>query len=174
MRVVRQCRAVLALLIALPLLVACGWHLRGTEGVILPSSLSALRVQMTGGEGAYDTMLIAMREALQVQGGAKIADGPNLPTLHLYNPVVTNRVLSVDSTSKVREYMMRYEVSFRVTDAHGGELAPVQTLILQRPVAFDRLSVLAKEREEAELVTELKRDAAQQILQRLSRIGRAG
>jgi len=174
MRAARLGRAVLALLIALPLLVACGWHLRGTEGVILPSSLSVLRVQMTGGEGAYDTLLIAMREALQVQGGAKIADGPNLPTLHLYNPVVTNRVLSVDSTSKVREYMMRYEVSFRVTDALGGEIAPVQTLILQRPVAFDRLSVLAKEREEAELVTELKRDAAQQILQRLSRIGRAG
>jgi len=173
-RAARLGRAVLALLVALPLLVACGWHLRGTEGVILPPSLSVLRVQMSGGEGMYDTLFIALREALQVQGGAKIVDGPNLPTLHLYNPAVTNRVLSVDSTSKVREYMMRYEVSFRVTDAYGGELAPAQTLILQRPVAFDRLSVLAKEREEAELVTELKRDAAQQILQRLSRIGHSG
>jgi LPS-assembly lipoprotein len=80
----------------------------------------------------------------------------------------------VDSTVKVREYMLRYEVSFRVTDAHGNEMAPPQTVIMQRPVTFDRLNVLAKEREESQLLSELKRDAAQQILQRLSQLGRPG
>jgi LPS-assembly lipoprotein len=125
---------------------------------------------MSGGEGDYDPLLIAVREALQVQGGAKVTEGKDLPTLHLYNEAVSNRVLSVDTTGKVREYMLRYEVSFRVTDAAGNELAPAQTVVMQRAVSFDRLHVLAKEREERELLVELKRDAAQQILQRLSHL----
>ncbi|KPK68822.1 MAG: hypothetical protein AMJ84_10555 [Acidithiobacillales bacterium SM23_46] len=164
----------LVLIVALPLLAACGWHLRGTTGATLPSALAVLRVQRSGGGGEYDPLLIAVRDALQVQGGAKVADGKDLPTLFLYNEMVTNRVLSVDSTVKVREYMLRYEVSFRVTDAHGNEMAPPQTVIMQRPVTFDRLNVLAKEREESQLLSELKRDAAQQILQRLSQLGRPG
>jgi len=170
----RRLLVVLALAGALPLLAACGWHLRGTAGAAMPASLSILRVQMSGSQGDYDPLLIVVREVLQVQGGAKVADGKDLPTLHLYDEAVSNRVLSVDSTSKVREYMLRYEVSFRVTDARGVEMAPAQTVIMQRAVTFDRLHVLAKEREERELLTELKRDAAQQILQRLSQIGPAG
>ena len=167
-------RAALVLALLAPLLAACGWHLRGTAGAPLPPSLMVLRVQMAGGQGDYDPLLIAMRDTLQVQGGAKVSDATDLPTLHLYNEAVSNRVLSVDSTSKVREYMLRYEVSFRLTDAHGNEMAPPQTVIMQRAVTFDRLQVLAKEREERELLVELKRDAAQQILQRLSQIGRTG
>jgi LPS-assembly lipoprotein len=154
-------------------LSGCGWHLRGTAGATLPSSLATLRVTMSGGEGDYDPLLIAVREALQVQGGAKVTEGKDLPTLHLYNEVVGNRVLSVDTTGKVREYMLRYEVNFRVTDAAGNELAPAQTVVMQRAVTFDRLHVLAKEREERELLVELKRDAAQQVLQRLAQLGAA-
>jgi len=164
----------LLLVVSLPLLAACGWHLRGTVGATLPPALATLRVQMSGGEGENDPLLVAMRAALQGQGRAKIVDRQDLPTLHLYNEVVSNRVLSVDSTGKVREYMLRYEVSFRVTDLHGNELEAPQTVILQQAVTFDRQHVLEKEREERELLVELKRDAAQQILQRLSNLGQSG
>jgi len=163
----------LVLVLAMPLLVACGWHLRGTGGVVLPSSLSVLRVQMSG-HGQNDPLVIEVRNALQLQGGAKVTDGKNLPTLDLYDEKVSNRVLSVDSTSKVREFMVRYQVSFRVTDARGNELGPPQTVITQRAINFDRLNVLATDREQSELVADLKRDAAQQILQRLSNLGQSG
>jgi outer membrane lipopolysaccharide assembly protein LptE/RlpB len=49
-------------------------------------------------------------------------------------------------------------------------LSEPQTVKVQRDHQFDRLNVLAKEREEQELRREMQRDAAQQILRRLSRI----
>jgi outer membrane lipopolysaccharide assembly protein LptE/RlpB len=49
-------------------------------------------------------------------------------------------------------------------------LSEPQTVKVQRDHQFDRLNVLAKEREERELRNEMQRDAAQQILRHLSRI----
>jgi LPS-assembly lipoprotein len=57
-----------------------------------------------------------------------------------------------------------------LTGKDGKALAESQTIRVQRDHAFDRLNVLAKEREEQELRREMQRDAVQQILRRLSRI----
>jgi hypothetical protein len=69
----------------------------------------------------------------------------------------------------VSEYLLKYELSFRLTDAAGQELAALQTIRLQRDYRFDPLNVLAKEREEQELKRDLQRDGVQQILRRLAR-----
>ena len=76
----------------------------------------------------------------------------------------------VTAIGKVDEYLLKYEVSFRLVDKRDKMLSPPQTIRLQRDHPFDRLNVLAKEREEQELRRVMQRDAVQQILRRLSRL----
>jgi len=111
-----------------------------------------------------------MKNALRTQTDVQIEDTGDAPLLGLYGERSDSQVLSVSSTGKADEYLLKYEVSFRLTGKDGKALAESQTIRVQRDHAFDRLNVLAKEREEQELRREMQRDAVQQILRRLSRI----
>lgn len=152
------------------LLVACGFHLRGTGKVEFPPMLSTLRVMVENNQQQNDPLLVAMKNALRTQTDVQVEDTGDAPQLVLYGERSDSQVLSVSSTGKADEYLLKYEVSFRLTGKDGKALAESQTVRVQRDHAFDRLNVLAKEREEQELRREMQRDAVQQILRRLSRI----
>lgn len=152
------------------LLVSCGFHLRGTGKVEMPSPLSVLQVRVEGNLLQNNPLLVAMENALRTQTDVQIQESGDAPRLMLYGEQSDSRVLSVTSTGKVDEYLLKYEVSFRLMDADNNLLSKPQTVKVQRDYQFDRLNVLAKEREEQELRREMQRDAVQQILRRLSRI----
>jgi len=149
---------------------ACGFHLRGTGKVEFAPMLSTLRVMVENNQQQNDPLLVVMKNALRMQTDVQIEDTGDAPLLVLYGERSDSQVLSVSSTGKVDEYLLKYEVSFRLTGKDGKALAESQTVRVQRDHAFDRLNVLAKEREEQELRREMQRDAVQQILRRLSRI----
>ena len=152
------------------LLVSCGFHLRGTGNVDIPSALSVLQVRVEGNSLENNPLLAAMKSALRSQTNIQVQESGDVPQLILYGEQSESRVLSVTSTGKVEEYLLKYEVSFRLMDKEGKPLSLPQTVKVQRDHQFDRLNVLAKEREEQELRREMQRDAVQQILRRLSRI----
>ncbi len=158
------------LLAALGVLSSCGFHLRGTGKVEFPPMLSTLRVVVENSQQQNDPLLVAMKNALRTQTDVQIEDTGDAPLLVLYGERSDSQVLSVSSTGKADEYLLKYEVSFRLTGKDGKEVAESQTVRVQRDIAFDRLNVLAKEREEQELRRAMQRDAVQQILRRLSRI----
>lgn len=151
-------------------LVSCGFHLRGTGRAEMPAALSVLQVRVEGNLLENNPLLVAMKNALRTQTDVQIQESGDAPRLVLYGEQSDSRVLSVTSTGKVDEYLLKYEVSFRLVDADNKLLSKPQTVKVQRDHQFDRLNVLAKEREEQELWREMQRDAAQQILRRLSRI----
>jgi LPS-assembly lipoprotein len=151
-------------------LVSCGFHLRGTGKVEMPPALSVLQVRLEGNLLENNPLLVAMKNALRTQTDIQIQESGDAPRLMLYGEQSGRRVLSVTSTGKVDEYLLKYEVSFRLVDVDNKLLSEPQTVRVQREHQFDRLNVLAKEREEQELRREMQRDAAQQILRRLSRI----
>jgi LPS-assembly lipoprotein len=149
---------------------ACGFHLRGTGKVEFPPMLSTLRIMVENNQQQNDPLLVAMKNALRTQTDAQIEDSGDAPLLVLYGERSDTQVLSVSSTAKVEEYLLKYEVSFRLTGKEGKALAESQTVRVQRDLSFDPLNVLAKEREVQELRREMQRDAVQQILRRLARI----
>lgn len=156
---------------ALVLIAAgCGFHLRGIGGsAALPPSLSALRVAKTRG-GANDPITVAVRDALTASG-ARIVETGTLPTLTLLDERVDSQVAAVrTTTAKAAEYTLRYSVSFQL---EGPQPVPLQTIRLQRDYSFDPNQVLAKEREERELLRDMRDDAAQQIVRRLARAAAA-
>lgn len=151
-------------------LVSCGFHFRETGKVAFAPLLSTLRVMVENSQQQNDPLLVAMKNALRTQTDVQIVDTGDAPLLVLFGERTDNQVLSVGSTGKAAEYLLKYEVSFRLTHKDGKVLSESQTVRVQRDHAFDRLNVLAMDREERELRREMQRDAAQQILRRLSHI----
>jgi len=151
-------------------LSACGFHLRGAGKAELPAALSTLRVAIEGSQAANDPLLAAMKTALRTQAGVTVVDSVEAPLLLLSGEHSDSQVLSVGTTGKADEYLLKYEVSFRLVGVDGKVLAETQTVKLQRDHAFDRFNVIAKEREETDLRRDMQRDAVQQILRRLARV----
>lgn len=150
---------------------ACGFQLRGAGGATLPAELSVMRVTAAGGP-AYPPLLVEMRNALQTQAGVRLVDTPGVPTLTLLAESADSQVLAIDSTGKVSNYLLNYSLTFALADAAGKELLGPQSVRLQREYSFDKLSVLAKEKEDEFLRREMRGDAVQQIVRRLARVGR--
>ena len=149
---------------------ACGFHLRGAGKVEMPPSLAALQVIVEGNLLENHPLLVAMKNTLRSQTNVQIQETGDAPRLILYGERSDSQVLSVTSIGKVDEYLLKYEISFRLVDKENQPLSQPQTIRVQRDHQFDRLNVLAKEREEQELRRDMQRDAVQQILRRLSRI----
>lgn len=145
---------------------ACGFQLRGTGGSgVLPASLSTVRVHM-GGVSSNEPIAQSVRDAL-TQAGAKVVATGDVPVLALEGETTDSQVASVRTTTgKASEYVLRYSVSFRV---QGPQPVALQTIRLQRDYSFDPERVLAKEQEERELLANMRREAAQQIVARVAR-----
>lgn len=136
----------------------------------MPPALSTMQVIVEGNLLENHPLLAAMKNSLDSQTNVQIQESGEAPRLILYNEQSENKVLSVTSAGKVDEYLLKYEISFRLVDYKGRLLTRPQTIRVQRDHQFDRLNVLAKEREEQELRRDMQRDAVQQILRRLSRV----
>ena len=151
-------------------LSACGFHLRGAGKFEMPPALSVLQVKAEGSQLGNNPLLTGMKDALRAQTNVLIEDSGDAPRLLLYGEQSESQVLSVTAVGKVDEYLLKYEVSFRLVDKSNKLLSTPQTVKVRRDHPFDRSNVLAKEREEQELRREMQRDAVQQILRRLSRL----
>ncbi len=151
------------LVLALVVMTAggCGYQLRGS--VSLPPGLDAVRV---AGPIEISNALTRLLDG----GGIHVrsARGSTGALLQLGDERFNRRVLSVDpDTGKESEFELAYQVTFEVTGAQGEELVPKQTISLIRDHVFDADSLLGSSREQNVLHTEMRRDAAAQILRRI-------
>lgn len=148
------------------LLSACGFHLRGQESANLPASLTTLRLSAS----PYAPLTVEMRNVLKGQAGIRVVEdlAASAATLTLGGEQIQSQVQAIDISGKVSDYLLNYSVTFSVTAADGKVLLPSQVIKLQREYTFDKLNVLAKEREDEFLRQEMRRDAVQQILRRLA------
>lgn len=157
--------ALLSLVSCSLLLVSCGFHLRGVGGATLPPALSMIRL-VPPTSAANDPFTVAVRAAL-TQAGAKLVDTKDAPTLVLLPEQIETRVASVSTaTAKASQYLLLYSSGFRL---EGPKPVAPQTIRLQRNYSFNPTQVLAKEQQEQDLLRDMRRDAAQQIVRRLAR-----
>lgn len=148
----------------------CGFHLRGQAKAGLSPELSVLRVRIMGDNVSGNKLRREVERALNTQADVRIAPQADngIPMLTLYDEQSNSRTLSYDQDRKVSEFLLRYRVDFDVQDAAGKKMVERQTIILQRDYTFDRLNVLAKEREEQELREQMRQEAVQQMIRRLA------
>lgn len=146
------------LIFTLLLLTSCGFHLRGS--VELPPALSEIAVK----DGATD-IAPELRHAMK-NAGVLVTDSA-LMVLQLRAEKYGKRVLSVDSVGRALEYGLSYSVRFSLKDEKGVTWMPEDSVTQTRDLRFDETAVLGTAREEAQLKTEMRRDAVLQILRQL-------
>ncbi|MEO8768413.1 MAG: LPS assembly lipoprotein LptE [Nitrosospira sp.] len=145
-------------------LAACGFQLRGQAS--LPFETIYISFPVGHPIGTDLKRLIKAGTNTRIVDKAKSAQ----TTLEIISVVNDKQIMSVSGGGRVREFELRYRVSFRLVDAKGADLIPTNEIALRRILPYTDAQVVAKEGEEAMLVKEMQNDSAQQILRRLEAV----
>ena len=150
------------LLAATLLLTSCGFKLRGAA--TLPFDSIYVQAAPTS---PFATQL---RRAVATGSQARITDKPDdaQVVLQIMNELREKQILALSGGGRVREYQIRYRVSYRLTDSKSAtEYIPPTEIVLRRDFSFNDTEALAKESEEALLYRDMQTDAVQQLVRRL-------
>jgi len=141
---------------------ACGFHMRGQATLPFETLYVAIP----------DTSLMGTELKRNIIAGTrtKLVNDPALAqaTLSASAEERSKTILSFDTSGRVREFQLRYRVSFRVYDARGRDYLPQSEIRLTRDISFNDSLVLAQEQGELLLFRDMQSDMVQQILRRLS------
>jgi LPS-assembly lipoprotein len=152
-----------ALLLVLPLaLTACGFHLRGV-GDTTPFPFHTLRVVTSAG-GVGDVV----QRQLSLQPNVELVQQDPADAVLTVEPErMDKQILTIDRSGRVSEYQLIYRARFRLEVGKHEWIYPT-VLTLHRDYAFDQNNPLGTEAEEQLLVRDMRLDATQQIIRRLS------
>jgi LPS-assembly lipoprotein len=151
-------------------LSACGFHLRGSGGhYTLP--FPAMYVGLPDSS----PLAIELKRNIRVNGNTIVVSDPAkadgvIEVLTDPEKTRTKSILSLNSNGRVREYLLSYNIVFRVRDQQGHELLAPTPIALSRPITFDETQLLAKEQEEALLYRDMQADLVQQMMRRMAAI----
>ena len=147
------------------LLAACGFQLRGEAD--LPPEMALTSMQI---DDPYSTLARRVQTMLE-QNGVEFVDGDDATAVLEIpeNEVVTN-VLTIGNNARVQEYRITHTVQFRLTDARGHEIMPMQVLRQTREISFDEQKILATSREQEYLKEDLAENLARLLVTRLESI----
>lgn len=139
----------------------CGFQLRSAANLPFDS----LYVQApTGSQFANQfRRVVAAGSATRLVDDPKTADA----TLVLVQELREKNILSLSGTGRVREFQLRYRMSYRLLDKNSVETLPVSEIVLTRDFSFNDQDTLSKESEEALLFRDMQTDAVQQLVRRL-------
>lgn len=156
---------ILPLLILTLLLASCGFHLRGQGG----GFTFPFQTLFILSPNANAPFIVDLKRTVQLYN-IKLADSSANAqlTLHIVSETMSKQILSLSDAGRVREYQLNYRVSLRAYDIKLDEWVPADEIVLQRYLSYDNTQVLAKEMEETLLYQDMRNDAVQQILRRLS------
>jgi len=154
-------------LLAMVMLSACGFRLRGSgPQPVLPFKTLFVSVSDTSPVGVQLRRNLDAMSNIEVVTDRKLADA----ALEVLSEGRDKQVLSLNSQGRVREYTLLYRLNFRVVDKQGRQLLAPTELVIRRIQSFNENQVLAKEAEEATLYREMQSDLVQQVLRRVSSI----
>jgi LPS-assembly lipoprotein len=154
-------------LLAMVMLSACGFRLRGSgPQPVLPFKTLFVSVSDTSPVGVQLRRNLDAMSNIEVVTDRKLADA----ALEVLSEGRDKQVLSLNSQGRVREYTLLYRLNFRVVDKEGRQLLAPTELVIRRIQSFNENQVLAKEAEEATLYREMQSDLVQQVLRRVSAI----
>ena len=151
----------LAALLCTLILAGCGFQLRGSA--TLPFETLYVQAPVGSQFGTQLRRLVTAGSNTRIVDTAQGADA----TLVLVNELREKNILSLSGGGRVREYQLRYRMSYRLLDKNAVEILPVSEITLVRDFSFNDSEALSKEAEEALLFRDMQSDAVQQLLRRL-------
>ena len=157
-------RFTLVFLLTASLVTGCGFHLRGT--INLPDSIKSVAISSPDIK-LQDTLANSL-ESNKIE----IVSSPTSTTaqIRIENADFSREVRTIDSRGKSTGYVLILRVSYDVVDGAGNELVKPSQVIARRDYNFDQEQLLSATREEELLHDEMREEAAQGILRKMSRI----
>jgi len=161
----RRFQTAVAVLLCAALLPGCGFQLPGEYNVPFASVFVA----------ASGTSQVAKRlqreltnSPTKLTTAAKDAEAQ----LNIVEEKRDRLILSLSGAGRVREYQLKLTVRYQLVESKGAVAIPTSEIQLQRILTYDDSQVIAKQQEEAMLYQDMERDAAGQILRRMTAIKR--
>jgi len=152
----------IAILLVAMSLSSCGFQLRGQAAIPYKS----IFIETVG----YSQFAVDLERAIRSGSQTRVVTSRDEAevVLKILGEVQENHILSLSSGGKVREFDLRYRVTYRLTDRAGVDLSQPGSIDLHRDMTYDDTQTLAKESEQILLYRDMKADAVQQMLRRLS------
>ncbi|WP_428356740.1 LPS assembly lipoprotein LptE [Methyloprofundus sp.] len=150
------------LLVALLMLTACGYHLRGA--IDLPEALRKMYVQ-----GASPELSAAIDRTFRSTAGELVARPEDAGMiLNVLDEYYQRRTVSLSSTGYSNEYELIYRLTFDLLDSKGAELVSNQTIEVTESYYNAQRSetLLSKDNEEIVIRQELYEEAVRTVIQR--------
>jgi LPS-assembly lipoprotein len=150
-----------AAVLALVLLAACGFHLRGTaslpfETIYVPNATSGIALEIKRNlRSGTSTRVLDEAQGAEAQ-------------LQFTDETRRKEILSLSAAGRVSEYRLIYRVAFRVSDGKSVDFLAPSAITLTRDMTYDDSQVLAKEGEEQLLFRDMQADMVQQIMRLIS------
>jgi LPS-assembly lipoprotein len=154
-------------IVALLLLTACGFQLRGQQQFAFKTIATSF----------VDSSLLGNEFIRNIESGGDVRvlrDAKTANTADVLLQVLSDQrekvVVGVSTAGQVREFQLRVRLKFMLRTPAGKELIPETELLLQRDVSYNETAALSKESEEALLYRNMQSDVVQQLLRRLASV----
>jgi len=149
------------------LVSACGFQLQTRAE--LPPEMQRTRLEVKSPESEFARRLEVHLEQSGVKVVTALGDAAILEV-----PLNRTRkeIQSIGDNARVREYLVRHTVQFRLLDSEGKEMIPLQTFEQSRVYKFNEQDILAAERENEFLRDDLADSLARMVVRRLGTYGK--
>jgi len=147
-------------------LAACGFQLQ--TKVELPPEMQRTRLEV---QSPYSEFARRLETHLE-QNGVKVVTGlENAAVLEVPVNDMRKEIQSIGDNARVREFLIRHTVQFRLIDSKGVEMIPMQSFEQSRIYTFNEQDILAAEREDEFLRKDLSDAMARMVVRRLGTYG---
>jgi len=154
------------LLIAVLLISACGFQLQTKAE--LPSEMQRTKLEI---QGPYTEFARRLESQLEQNGVKVVTALDDAAVLQVPLNEVRKEIQSIGDNARVREFLVRHTIQFRLLDSKGVELIPLQTFEQSRVYSFNEQDILAAEREDEFLRDDLADTLARMVVRRLGTYG---
>lgn len=159
-------RRLSSLLAAMLLVSACGFQLQMRAE--LPPEMQRTRLEVQSPDSEFARRLEVHLE----QNGVKVVTAlGDAAILEVPLNRMRKEIQSIGDNARVREYLIRHTVQFRLLDSEGTVMIPLQTFEQSRVYQFNEQDILAAERESEFLRDDLSDSLARMVVRRLGTYG---
>jgi len=154
-------------LAAMVLVSACGFQVQTRAE--LPPEMQRTRLEVQSPDSEFARRLEVHLEQNGVEVVTALGDAAVLEV-----PLNRTRkeIQSIGDNARVREFLVRHTVQFRLLDSEGKEMIPMQTFEQSRIYQFNEQDILAAERENEFLRDDLADSLARMVVRRLGTYGK--
>lgn len=149
------------------LLDACGFQLQ--TKVELPAEMHRTRLEV---QSPYSEFARRLETHLEQNGVQVVTSLGEAAVLEVPVNSIRKEIQSIGDNARVREYLIRHSVQFRLLNSEGVELIPLQTIEQSRIYSFNEQDILAAEREGEFLRKDLADAMARMVVRRLGTYGK--